>query len=243
VMGLLGAFLPYGILQTAFTRDNPVAPLLMACVAIPVYVTPMEVMVQFEHIVRDGYSLAAAFALVVLGAGANVGVANWLRRDYGWRALGLFSAMLLVSTLLVAALADRSVAVGSKIMKDHTHAFDSFTRLPTGSTYGPGYVYEEVRREMMPSQKWAFGAFVVMTLTGLTLRWRSGQAERWIRRRIVVLDQAMTGRGFNRALSTRTVFVIGAALSLGFGTVLAYVYYPPAPVLFRDIAAVRTELY
>jgi uncharacterized membrane protein YraQ (UPF0718 family) len=36
VMGFLGAFLPYGILQTAFTRDNPLAPLLMACVAIPV---------------------------------------------------------------------------------------------------------------------------------------------------------------------------------------------------------------
>jgi uncharacterized membrane protein YraQ (UPF0718 family) len=243
VMGFLGAFLPYGVLQTAFTRDNPLAPLLMACVAIPVYVTPMEVMVQFEHIVRDGYSLAAAFALIVLGAGANVGVANWLRRDYGWRALGFFSLMLLVSTLGIAALADRSLTSDSTIMKDHTHAFDSYTRLPSGSTYGPGYVYEEVRREMLPSQQWALSAFGVMTLTGLVLRRRGGQYERRIRRWIAVLDQAVEGRGLNRALSTRTVLVIGAAFSVGFGTVLAYVYYPPAPTLLRDIAAVRTELY
>jgi hypothetical protein len=82
-------------------------------------------------------------------------------------SLGFFCLMLLVSTLCVAALADRSLVSDSKIMKDHTHAFDSYTRL----------------------------------------------------------------------------VVIGVASSVGFGTVLAYVYYPPAPTLLRDIAAVRTELY
>jgi hypothetical protein len=81
-------------------------------------------------------------------------------------SLGFFCLMLLVSTLCVAALADRSLVSDSKIMKDHTHAFDSYTRL----------------------------------------------------------------------------VVIGVASSVGFGTVLAYVY-SPAPTLLRDIAAVRTELY
>ena len=198
---------------------------------------------QFEHIVRDGYSLAAAFALIVLGAGANVGVGNWIRRDYGWRPLMMFGGMLLVSTLFVAGLADRSMSLGSKVMKDHTHAFDSFTRLPTGSSYGPGYVLDEVRREMMTSQQWALGAFTAMTLAGLVLRWRRGQAEQWIRQRLAVLDRDAAGHGLNRALSPKTVVLIGVALSLGFGTVLAYVYYPPAPILLRDIAAVRTELY
>jgi hypothetical protein len=158
-------------------------------------------------------------------------------------SLGFFCLMLLVSTLGIAALADRSLTSDSKIMKDHTHAFDSYTRLPSGSTYGPGYVYEEVRREMLQSQEWALGVFGVMPLTGLVLRWRGGQYESRIRRWIAVLDQAVSGQGLNRALSTRAVVVIGVALSVGFGTVLAYVYYPPAPSLLRDIAAVRTELY
>jgi hypothetical protein len=96
---------------------------------------------------------------------------------------------------------------------------------------------------MMPSQQWALAVFGVMTLTGLVLRWRGGQYEERIRRWIAVLDQAVVGRGLNRALSTRTVVVLGVAFSVGFGTVLAYVYYPPAPSLLRDIAAVRTEVY
>jgi hypothetical protein len=155
----------------------------------------------------------------------------------------LFGGMLLVSTLIVARLADRSMSLGSKVMKDHTHAFDSFTRLPSGSSYGPGYVLDEVRREMMTSQQWALGVFTAMTLAGLVLRWRKGQAEQWIRQRLAVLDHDAAGHGLNRTLSPKTVVVIGVALSLGFGTVLAYVYYPPAPILLRDIAAVRTELY
>jgi len=243
VMGFLGAFLPYGVLQTAFTRDNPLASALMACVAIPVYVTPMEVMVHFEHIVRDGYSLAAAFVLIVLGAGANVGVANWLRRDYGWRALGLFGGLLLASTLLVGGLADRSLAVGSKVMKDHTHAFDSFTRLPTGEAYGPVYVWCEVRQQMLPSQRWAFMLFAVMTLAGLALRWRNGLIEGRIRRALQAYEATLTGAGLNRALSARVLVLLAIVLSAGFGVTLAYVYYPSARILLLDIAAVRTELY
>ena len=81
-VGFLGAFLPHAVLQKGLTRDNALAPIIMGIVAIPVYVTPTNVMMHFGHIVQDGYSLGAAFALIVLGAGANVGVANWLRRDY-----------------------------------------------------------------------------------------------------------------------------------------------------------------
>jgi hypothetical protein len=51
------------------------------------------------------------------------------------------------------------------------------------------------------------------------------------------------GRGLDGALSARTVVVIGVAFSVGFETVLAYVYYPPAPSLLRgDCDAARTVL-
>ena len=128
-VGFLGAFLPHGILQTGMTRDNALAPVIMGLVAIPVYVTPTDVMMHFGHIVRDGYSLGAAFALIVLGAGANVGVANWLRREYGLKPLGLFVGMLIGSTLVIGFTADRAIVHGNATKEDHTHAFDSFTRL------------------------------------------------------------------------------------------------------------------
>lgn len=111
-VGFLGAFLPHGVLQTGLTRDNAFAPIIMGVVAIPCYVTPTDVMVHFGDIVQDGYSLGAAFALIILGAGANVGVANWLRREYGGRAVAIFVTLLLPSTLVIGLTADRTIADG-----------------------------------------------------------------------------------------------------------------------------------
>ena len=112
-VGLLGAFLPYGSMQSGFTRDNFFAPVIMSSVAIPMYITPMDVMMQFGQIARDGYSLGCAFVLIVLGAGASVGLANWLRRDYGRRAVSYFVAMLITSTIVLGFITHRSIVHGT----------------------------------------------------------------------------------------------------------------------------------
>lgn len=133
LMGLLGAVLPFGILQALFIRGSVLSPLVMGLFALPVYITPMEIMTQFEHVVRDGYSLGASFMLVILGAGANAGVVNWVRRDYGIRsALGLV-ILFFVMTFTFSTLMEFLPWQHSISARDHTHAFDSFTRLPSGA--------------------------------------------------------------------------------------------------------------
>ncbi len=133
-MGILGAILPYGILQSLFVRGSLLSPLIMGIFALPVYITPMEIMTQFEHVVRDGYSLGASFMLVILGAGANAGVINWIRRDYGLRNATLLIISFFVVTLAFSLLMEWSPWQRITGSTDHTHAFDSYTRLPEQDT-------------------------------------------------------------------------------------------------------------
>ncbi|MCD8535420.1 MAG: permease [Verrucomicrobia bacterium] len=129
-MGALGALLPYGVLQSLFIRGSILSPIIMGIFALPVYITPMEIMTQFEHVVRDGYSLGAAFMLVILGAGANAGVLNWVRRDYGLRRAVSLVLLFFAATFLFSMAVEFSPWQKQIGSTDHTHAFDSFTRLP-----------------------------------------------------------------------------------------------------------------
>ena len=83
----------------------------------------------------------AVLVLIVLGAGANVGLANWLRRDYGWRAVSYFVAMLITSTIVLGFITDRSIVRGKATIDDHTHAFDGLTRLDGVNAEEAGFIW------------------------------------------------------------------------------------------------------
>jgi len=248
-VGFLGAFLPHGVLQTGMTRDNVLAPIIMGLVAIPVYVTPTDVMMHFGHIVRDGYSLGAAFALIVLGAGANVGVANWLRRDYGVRPLLLFVLMLIGSTLVIGVTADRTIVHGKATMEDHTHAFDPFTRLarvPDG--VGPVWVFENVRTSIQKHESGAeiYGLALlgVLAFTGITLR-LTGDRFNVDRLFEATTDppQASASSSWNPALTAWQLVTAGVLGIVGLATVGLYVFYPPVDELIEEMSVVRVEAY
>ena len=251
-VGLLGAFLPHGVLQTGLTRDNPLSPVIMGLVAIPAYVTPIEVMMHFAHIVQDGYSLGAAFALIVLGAGANVGVANWLRRDYGLKPLLLFVGLLIGSTLVIGVTADRAIAGGTADMKDHTHAFDPFTRLSqvTSDQAGFGWVVGTVRRDIEQDEASGTARVVglamllVIAAAGVLLRLLGDRvdARRWADARDP-RDAAAAGSGLNRSLTAGQlagVAVVGVLAAAGVGL---YLFYPPADDLFEEMSTIRPDAY
>ncbi len=72
-VALLAMVLPAGVLQHAAAHDNLLAPLTMASVATFAYVTPMAAIVQVASMFEHGNSIGAAFTLLVLGTGVNVG--------------------------------------------------------------------------------------------------------------------------------------------------------------------------
>ncbi|MBC8355446.1 MAG: permease [Planctomycetes bacterium] len=245
-VGFLGAFLPHASLQTGLTRDNALAPVIMGLIAIPVYVTPTEVMMHFGHIVRDGFSLGAAFALIVLGAGANVGVANWLRRDYGPKSLVLFVSLLIGSTLVIGLTADRTIVNGTAKATDHTHAFDPFTRLANVDDRHANiqWVYSEVRKTMTVDRAWGLGLLAVIAVIGVGLRLLGDRCsiDDLLQPGRTTTDET-PGRSWNPTLSPGQLCVAGVLGVLAFATVGLYVFYPPTDDLIDDMRNVRLAVY
>lgn len=248
-VGFLGAFLPHGVLQTSLTRDNALAPIIMGLVAIPVYVTPTEVMMHFGHIVQDGYSLGAAFALILLGAGANVGVANWLRRDYGLKPLLLFVSLLIGSTLVIGITADRTLIHGNATATDHTHAFDPFTRLANvnSSQASMVWVMKKVAHTIRKDEIYGLGILLIIISVGLVLK---------ISGKRVSIDHLLvdpqsdsqessekTNPKWNPALSPIQLVIAGFLGTASLAIMGLYLFYPSADSLFDDMNSIRTYAY
>jgi uncharacterized membrane protein YraQ (UPF0718 family) len=250
-VGFLGAFLPHGVLQTGMTRDNTLAPVIMGLVAIPVYVTPTDVMMHFGTIVRDGYSLGAAFALIVLGAGANVGVANWLRRDYGFKPLMLFVGLLIGSTLVIGLTADRAIIHGNATKEDHTHAFDAFTRLAnvTADEAGPTWVVKKVGESIQKHEASGTAELIglailgVMILAGLVLRMLGDRVR--IDHLLKQPDESedLTSPSWDPALSSKQLVGVGVIGVLVFAALGLYVFYPTVDNLIEEMSVIRVEAY
>lgn len=251
-VGFLGAFLPHGVLQTGMTRDNIFAPVIMGLVAIPVYVTPTDVMMHFGHIVRDGYSLGAAFALILLGAGANVGVANWLRRDYGFRPLMLFVGLLIGSTLVIGFTADRTIVHGKATMEDHTHAFDSFTRLAevSSSEAGLPWVVRKVRETIQKheaagmAEVVGLGLLGIIFLAGVFLRVTGDRfrVDHMLKARAED-SKELTAPSWDPTLSPRQLVVISAIGVVILAGIGLYVFYPDSNSLMDEMRVIRVEAY
>lgn len=244
-VGLLGAFLPYGVLQTGMTRDNPFAPIIMGAVAIPVYVTPVDVMMHFGMIVQDGYSLGAAFSLILLGAGANVGVANWLRRDYGGRALLLFVTMLLGATLVIGLTADRTIFEGAATTEDHTHAFDSFTRLASvdPSRVGIDWLRDRVAMSIRPDEVWSLGILFVLFASGVALKLLGISVDPLLAKNDKTDRLEPVDAGWNPTLTARQLVAAAICCVLAFATTGLYLFYPSVEVLVYDMNDIRVDLY
>ncbi len=243
-MGLLGAFLPYGVLQTGFTRDNPLAPPLMALVAVLVYVTPLDAMMQFGVIARDGFSLAVAFVLFVLGPGTSAGVANGIRRDAGFRALLLFGGLLVCSTLAFGYAVDRAAGPRGALPEDHTHAFDAFTRVSaaTAGELGWDWWWTVLRRSTARFEWIAFACLIGIGAAGLVHRvvrpgWDGG-------RLLVPPGDAISVPGTpwrNRSLSPGQTTMALAGVIVGLCAWGAYLLYPHPRQLLSDMNSLHAE--
>ena len=98
----------------------------MAAVAVPVYASPMTVIVQVAAMFQHGNSVGAAFTLLVLGAGVNLGLLAWMSRNYGLgRTAGLL-AVLVVTVLALAYAVDKPLFPEGVDAAGHTHAFDVY---------------------------------------------------------------------------------------------------------------------
>lgn len=123
---LLAAIFPHASLTDSMAHDDPASPLWMLLVAIPAYATPLNVMMQVGSMFVHGNSVGAAYVLLALGAGVNLGLLAWAARMYGVGRSLTFLALFTGVVLAIAYAVEQPLYSAGDVDHPHTHAFDVY---------------------------------------------------------------------------------------------------------------------
>ena len=123
---VLAAIFPFGSLTDSMAHTDLWAPLQMLLVALPAYATPLNVMMQVGGMFVHGNSIGAAYVLLSLGTGANLGLVAWAWHTYGFKkALAFLITFIAVVLAIAYAINDPLYSAGD-VERPHTHAFDVY---------------------------------------------------------------------------------------------------------------------
>jgi uncharacterized membrane protein YraQ (UPF0718 family) len=243
-VALLSIVLPHGILQHTMAHDDPTAPLLMSAVAVPVYDSPLRVMMQIGLMFDHGNSVGAALVLLILGAGMQLGTVAWVLRQFGWKsALAWFGIIAVVTVGLAYALEKPLFDEGATI-EDHTHAFDEFTAPALGgSSQGlSSFVLGKLNDDLDPWELLSLIAIGTLILGGLVVRRleRLWSLDAWLEKEPPARPE--TPQPFwNRPLPGS---VLGGAALAGlvvFSIYGCYLYYPAPEDAFEITRPIKVN--
>lgn len=243
LVGLLGVaaisvFLPYGSLQMAAEHDDPWAPLFMTGVAIPVYATPMVAMVQLASMFQHGNSVGAAFALLVLGAGANLGLLAFLARTYGARRSLAWFVSFVGMVLLLAYSLDKPLYPTGVEPVGHTHAFDTYCSPFKHPTNYSRVLVDSLRQDTAPHDVVGIGLLAAAMFGAIVLAVRDPgrHTERWLER------EPRRRPRFDRELPASVVGGVALVGLVVLSLMGCYLYYPPVHEVFEELKMANTEL-
>jgi len=238
-VGMLAAVLPPGVLQKAANQNDSLAPLTMAAVATLAYVTPMVAIVQVASMFQHGNSIGAAFVLLVLGTGVNLGLLAWVGRHYGLRPLLVWAGLLGGLAVAAGYLIDRPLSPEGVQPADHTHAFDMYCNpFLQGATNLPADSRRLILESAAPYDLVASMMAAVILCVGGLLRWIDPTDR--------ITDRLMEGAPpLARDVILPPKVVAAAALA---GLVLAsiggcYLYYPPVAEIRKEMVAINAEIF
>jgi uncharacterized membrane protein YraQ (UPF0718 family) len=242
--GLLGVaalsvILPHGYLQTAAEHDDPWAPLFMTAVAIPAYATPMTAMVQLASMFQHGNSVGAAFALLVLGAGANLGLVAWMVRHYGPKRTIAWFTLLVAVVLGLAYGVDKPLYPHGVEPAGHTHAFDIYCAPFDWNTQNAMLTAWQILREKTaPHELVSLGVVGLLLVAGLGFAWADPRRrmEAWLEQRH---EQALR---LDIVLAGPVLGAIALTLLIGISVLGCYVYYPHPEEIFEELRIVNAEV-
>jgi len=253
---LVAISFPKGELQHVVERDNIFAPVAVAVVALPIYSTPLLAMSQIGGMFQHGNSIGAAFSLLILGAGANIGLLAWFALTYGFKRMLTFIAILAATTIALAYAIDKPLYPKGVEPAGHTHAFDVYTHPFQPSEANLSALWQHKAAEFWGSNEFGgtyfLGAFIILGIgfrlfnvvapassksnDGDTTQYKS-RIDKWL----------YTGP----PLSEKKYDIIVPAWVLG-GTSVAgliaasvigcYLYYPAPEDLLPDLSNINTEV-
>lgn len=238
-VALLGAFLPQASLQRSVNYDNSYAPLLMTGVAIPVYATPMLAMSQLGSMFQHANSVGAAFILLVLGAGVNLGLVAWIVRNYNWKKTMVWFGLLLLVIIGLAYGVEKPLFPTNIEPADHTHAFDIYCQpFSPGTTSFYQTAKQKLGHVIDPYEIYSTGILGGVILIGFLLRLvdRRGRIEDWLKK----VEPVKSGK-YDIVLPgpvLGVLILVGLIVASGVG---CFSYYPSPDVVCEEMTIAKTE--
>ncbi len=236
---LLAATVPHGSLQGETEPDKKFAPVVMSAYIAPVYSTPLLAMSQIGGMFQHGNSIGAAFALLILGAGINLGVVSWFASAFGVRRVLLFVGCLFAITIAIAYSLDKPLYPKGVTPSGHTHAFDIYTH-PYPDTKDE--VFDKAVKEVKEyHDRHAFGGTQLMLFLGVL-----GLLIRAVELRWDLYGWFQRGRDNQKRRMDVILpgWVIGVVACVGLVTtslIGTYVYYPSKHQLLDDLTIINAD--
>lgn len=241
-VGLLGAIIPHSALQPAFNHDQPLAPVKMAALGIPVYATPMLAMSQMGMMFQHANSIGAAFVLLALGAGMNLGLVVWMLKEYGLKRSGVWIAILLVVVVGLGYAVDGPLFPKDIEPANHTHAFDIYSQPFSAADSFAALASQSVaklKRDIQVYEWYSLQLLAILAVAGVAVRFvdRHGRLEAWIAeiptvettgRMDIIVPPAVLG----------AVALVGLVIMSAIG---CYAYYPAAEDVFEEMSIAKSE--
>ena len=248
-VAFLAAILPWGALGHAMGRDDWMAPARMAAVAIPVFATPMLAMSQLGMMFQHANSPGAAFILLVIGAGVNLGTIAWMARQYGLRSVVVWFACLMTVVVAIAYGVNKPLIPPGVTPSDHTHAFDIYTNPIHHMDSGTAdFAKQKLAEKFGPIEQICGLLFAVIGALGLVFRMIGLSHSSLASKDTDVESQTVAAQknsnallGFDRVVSSE---VVGATLIVGLvvlSVVMCYAFYPSPEECIKEIQHIHAE--
>jgi len=169
---VLAAIFPFGSLTDSMAHQDPTAPLQMLLVALPAYATPLNVMMQVGGMFVHGNSVGAAYVLLSLGTGANLGLAAWAWRTYGFKRAMVFLCVFIAVVVAIAYTINDPLYSAGDVEHPHTHAFDVYACpfSTANSASLPEKTWVKITQDAQLYEVTALSAIFCLLIIGLALR-------------------------------------------------------------------------
>ncbi|WP_182865127.1 permease [Rhodopirellula sp. JC639] len=240
-LALLAAVLPYGSMQHSVERDDPLAPLTMLAVAVPIYATPMLAMSQLGMMFQHANSPGAAFTLLILGTGLNLATPFWFARHYGWKSSAVWLTTLLLIVIGISYGINQPLVPPGVEPAGHTHAFDIYAN-PLSAYHADPWATSvaTVNKQADIAGMIAMAVLAGLVLIGVVVR-ALGIDEASLASKVPIEGEPALRRRFDVIVPRGVVGGTMLAGLVALSVVACYAYYPSPDECLDEIALARAE--
>ena len=241
---LLAVVLPAGSLQTTMKAFDPWAAPMMALISLPAHITPTDAMMQVGSMFDHGNSVGAAYVLLSVGAGLNVGIVAWAWRTFGFRPAASWVLILVTIVVSLGWLIERPLSFRDSPPEQHTHAFDGFCLPFPADIPDPAGMCRALLADRIASHEWnALALLGVLVACGAILAIVDPKHRLEGRLTAVSVPHEVTRprHGWDVTVPAPVLGVVLVCGLVALSAMAAYVYYPDRETCVRELQVVAAE--